>query len=350
MKIAAIFNTPWMDAPEVLQHAVSHEEDGGFDGDYTTLHTLARVSATDYSALVFLGFDNAHRRFVVIKDYSFEGKNYLLPLIVRRQIETYYVLRKHDSPKGLQKCLGLQITKSKARFVFKYYPMLFSQMFKEMTPKHVLLEKAVELVKSVVYLHDKLKIVHRDIKSSNCCLSKSGRMVLIDFDTSVAGGTNICSTLPVCTFSTAPPEFFRLEHERNVKVAEAELPEDKQNVMDSKQFCYDGFAADFWSAACVVSELFLGHELFTFHAGQDLMVHYERLCLFSRNMQNGAAEGGGTSTSQHPLVKILKRRVPKEYAEFVWPLLRGSFSLDPSDRRSAINTFLDDPKIRNLVK
>ena len=130
----------------------------------------------------------------------------------------------------------------------------------------------------------------------------------------------------------------------------ADSPEFRTAYMDSKQFCYDGFAADFWSTACVVSELFLCHELFTFHAGQDLMVHYERLCLFSRNMQNGAAEGGGTSTSQHPLVKILKRRVPKEYAEFVWPLLRGSFSLDPSDRRSAINTFLDDPKIRNLVK
>jgi len=344
-KISQVFNTPWAEANDVLAEQI---KDDCFDADYTTLHTLARVSATDYSALVYLGFDNVGQRYVVIKDYSFEGNNWLLPKIVQRQIETYYTLRRISggNPNGLQECLGLQITKAKARFVFKYYPMLFCHMFRDETPKHVLLQKAVELVRCVVDLHDVYKIAHRDIKSANCCLTKSGKMVVIDFDTSISGGTRMCSTLPVCTYSTAPPEYFQLEWDQKKRKQQQQqhLLEDgdkRNHILDDNNLLYDAYAGDWWSVGCVIAEMYLGYELFNYR-NEDHTQFYRELAMFSKHML--------MDSMKDIKVKNLKRRVPTSDQQEVWTLLRGLFVLEAEARRAAVDDFLQEPKIQSILQ
>ncbi len=280
--------------------------------DIVLLSHLANVS-TDCGAIVMLAFDQIQTRFVVVKEYLHEDGAWQLPAHVVRQLQSSCKIHSsHFHPKCLQPCIDIQITENRTHLIFPYYPLTFDALFglNRKPPSSFVMEKAIELLHAVQTLHD-IGIAHRDIKGPNICVDERGRLILIDFDSSIAENLTHRKTVPVCTLQTRAPEQIR-----------AELVPDVKNSYDAK-------AGDWWAVGCVIAQMFLGNSLFHVRATTQLKEYYEYICMF-------CAQLGQWKTSTHDVVKALRRCVGND----TMVLLVGLLSLDPSKRHQEIVGFL----------
>jgi len=277
--------------------------------DIVLLSHLANVS-TDCGAIVMLAFDHKSSRFVVVKEYLHEEGPWNLPQHVIRQLQTSVKLYELQArPRCLQPCIDVHISENVTHMIFPYYPLTFDALFglNRKPPAAFVFEKAIELLHAVQILHES-EVAHRDIKAANICFDKRGRLVLIDFDSSVAENLQSRKTVPVCTEQTRAPEQIR-----------AELVETKTG--------YDAKAGDWWAAGCVIAQMYLGIPLFRTH--KFLKDYYQDICMF-------CAQLAQWKNSIHEKVKALRRCVSSE----VMVLLCGILSLDPTKRHSHVLRFL----------
>ena len=283
--------------------------------DVVPLSHLVHVS-TDCGAIVMLAFDYISLRFVVMKTYLHEDGAWVLPKHAIRQLQTSIKFHTYiENPKCLQPCLDVEITENATNIIFPFYPLTFDAMFgpNRKPPADFVREKTIELLNSVRLLHD-VDISHRDIKGANICFDKRGRLVLIDFDSSVTENLGARKTVPVCTLETRAPEQLRIE-----------LKLDLIN-----QTTYDAKAGDWWAVGCVVAQMFLGAPLFRVRdATWQLKDYYEDICTFCAHFANHAE-------SPHNIVKALRRCVTHDILQ----LLRGLLQLDCVKRKAAVDTFL----------
>ncbi len=283
--------------------------------DMVLLSHLMHVS-TDCGAIVMLGFDHNAQRFNVVKTYLHEEGAWMLPTHVLRQLQTSMKFHSYvNGPKCLQPCVDVQITENATNIIFPFYPLTFDALFgpQRTPPIDFIREKATELLHAVCSLHA-AEIAHRDIKGANICFDKSGRLVLIDFDSSVTENIHARKTVPVCTLETRAPEQLRIE-----------LSKEEAKHMD-----YDAKNGDWWAVGCVISQMFLGAPLFRVRdANWQLKDYYEDICTFCAHLAN-------YKTSFHSIVKALRRCVTPD----ILALLCGLLNLDVHSRRQAVDDFL----------
>lgn len=281
--------------------------------DVTILNPLSAVNPEDVGAVVMRARDNCTNKMVVVKDYSLDRGNYMLPDIVLEQLRLYTLLK---NVAHMQQCIDVQLSASTARFVFAYYEVLFSDMMVGTKDSAFLFAQACELVRVVQYLHASLHVAHRDIKAQNICFSKRFQLVLIDFDSAVLCDKDdaLCTfTEPFCTLATRAPE-----------QVHAELSEEN-NVT------YDAFAGDWWAVGCVIAQMYLGQELFAFQSDYvELREHFATLRTFCRELQNNWQQ------SRNARVVALRHCVMHKA---IVPLLKGLLSLEPCERQKAVDVF-----------
>jgi serine/threonine protein kinase len=283
--------------------------------DIVLLSHLVHVS-TDCGAIVMLAFDRVCDRFVVVKQYLHEDGAWCLPPHVLRQLQTSMKLYTFQQSKSqcLQPCIDVQITENTTHMMFPFYPLTFEALFglNREPPEAFVCEKAVELLQAVTELH-KAEIAHRDIKGPNICFNKRGRLVLIDFDSSVTNNLHQRKTVPICTLQTRAPEQIRMEI-----------------TADMKENRYDAQAGDWWSTGCVIAQMFLGKPLFTIRdENWSLREFYEDISTFCAHLSD-------YRNSEHNLVKALRRRVSTD----IMMLLCGLLSLFPEKRLPQVVLFL----------
>lgn len=280
------------------------------------LNPLSPIERDECGAVVMRAFDQKTQELVVVKDYSLDGDDWVLPSMVLGQLDLYWRLR--DVP-SFQQCITIQLTATNARFVFPYYTLDFYQMLFQTTDGDFLLQKVHELIITVYNLHRQFHIAHRDIKAQNICFTNRTDLVLIDFDSALLceDTSEHVMTEAFCTLTTRAPEQIRAELSIQAKVGDK---------------TYDAFAGDWWAVGCVVAQCYLDRELFQFGDVVDLEAHLEDIEEFVAEMQHNFMR------SNHPLVTLLRQKVLHKK---VIVLLKGLFQLRPQHRVKAVHTFLE---------
>ncbi len=246
---------------------------------------------------VSLAYDYNIQSLVVVKQIMHKDGKYNIPLFAIYELYTHTKLHGLNS-KHLQRLVSVQIECDFTNIISFYLPISFPRLFySKLMPAEYIYLKANELIKTIKLLHSN-QISHRDIKSNNICFDNCGNLVLIDFDCSCAFSNIPRKTLPICTITCKPPELF---------VSQAE---------------YNAYALDFWSAGCVIVEMFLGQPLFVVNKKTTEANVLEQIYLFLNQLNIGH--------------KQLKRKMSSNYYEFI----KGLFDLDVNSRVKHAHQFI----------
>ena len=256
--------------------------------DITILHALCNN--------VLRGIDNHSQVLVAIKRIEFKTGKWNIPLSAIYELETYCQIDPLQSP-HLPRLIHLQMQQDYVDIVSELIPYSFSTIMTQCMPYEFLSQKMMELIHVVQLLH-KLHISHRDIKADNICFNNKGQLVLLDLDCAVVG--SVRKTLPMCTLSSRAPELF-------------------YSCTES----YNPFAADIWSMACVICQMFLGTPLF---------------CSSNETELGDAIVSFRDQLSSEMGHKVLKRKMPTS----IYQLIRGIFlESNPMDRFFHVVAYVD---------
>lgn len=135
---------------------------------------------------------------------------------------------------------------SKICMVYPYLPLSFYDVFNiNSLPEHFIKQRVCELLTALSTLHDKLGIVHRDIKCDNLRFSANGTLYIVDYDNAIIMShdgeikARASQTVPMYTITNRPPEI--LLYEVN----------DQLNGQT-----YDAKKADIWATASVITAMY----------------------------------------------------------------------------------------------
>ena len=289
---------------------------------FDLLSNLSRASSDIHGATVWLARDRDTGKFLVVKQYAHAIDEWGLPQSALRQLYCscrllQSQLETNKRIRCLQEILDVQISEHMTFLVFRYYPLMFDQVF----PAHrhqdpvFTLNVIHELLDAVNTMHES-GIAHRDIKVQNIAFDKHSHVVLIDFDSGTQGLDRISYTRPVCTMFTRPPEHFA----------------------DQKDAPYNAFAGDWWSIGCVIAQLFLvGQILFEVKSNG-----YESE--FLKDIHQFCAEfdrcflANSTSSTNTRVKALMRASMPQSMRA----LLHGLLHLDPQVRIAASKLYIEE--------
>lgn len=102
-----------------------------------------------------------------------------------------------------------------------------------------------QMVLALRYLHQRLKVIYRDLKPENCMLNAAGHLVLTDFGLSKISSDSSANHSMIGTAQYMAPEVIKGEH-------------------------YD-YSVDWWSLGCVAFDMLTGSPPFTGHTNERIM-------------------------------------------------------------------------------
>ncbi|KAI7900929.1 kinase-like domain-containing protein [Cokeromyces recurvatus] len=231
----------------------------------------------------------------------------------KTEIKVLNTLKKHD-PLNLNQCIHLIEWfdyRNHICMVFELlgvslFDHLKSNHFKPLTP-HNIQHLAKQLLNSVAFLHNDLKLIHTDLKPENILLVNPANLEirLIDFGSAT---------------------FEHDYHSNIVSTRHYRAPE----IILERGWSYP---CDLWSVGCILVELFIGEALFQTHDNEEHLVMMDIILgPLPKHMQTVRR-----STRQYKNIKPLEKLIPPTSKEtsYLLDLLRKFFVYEPSQRISA---------------
>lgn len=159
----------------------------------------------------------------------------------------------------------IHMNKTRINIITLYIPVSFNDIFTYKVPQNFIRKRAVELFTAVYFLHEELKVAHRDIKAQNTRMKSNGQLVLLDFDTCCPKSDSRWLTRPVTSAHTRAPEL--------------EINPNKEGK--NTDTTYNAYACDIFSCGCVILEMILmGNPPFKYKE-EDLSIRLRQIKQFS---------------------------------------------------------------------